>query len=343
MATKTFNHCMKISVSFQSFHFIALIIGTVALSMAPIFVRYADTSAASIAFWRMLISTPLLALGWLLFPVKSVQDQTTLTASEASISTLSTLSSITPNVIRATPKHYFYLVLAGVAFALDLLCWNASLSLTSVANATLLVNFAALFAGLLSWLFLKQAPSQSLLIGMFIAILGGIFLVWPNFQYNADSFLGDGLGLLAGLFYGIYLLSVQLARPFFSTLSIMTLTGIMTAVTALIMALMLGQTLAVASYTGWAAIVGLAIVVQMIGQTFIAFALAKVSATLSAVVLLLQPVISALLAVWLFEETLVWIQTCGMGLIILGIGFAKLYGPKNKAADKDSRQALNVS
>lgn len=314
---------LKNDQSSNSFHFIALIIGTLALSLAPIFVRYCDTSASSIAFWRMMISTPLLALGWLLLPAPALSISASASASAFAFAKGISTSKPTP-----TTKDYFYLVLAGVTFGLDLLSWNAALTLTTVANATLLVNFASLFVALISWLLFGQTLGRGLVLGMMVAIVGGAFLVWPNFQYNPDSFVGDGLGLLAALFYGIYLLSVQRVRPVFNTLTIMTITGAITAITALIMAYVLDQTLVVSTPTGWAAIIGLAIVVQMIGQSFIAFALVAVSATLSAIVLLLQPVISALLAVWLFSETLVWIQTIGMGLILFGIGCAKFNASK---------------
>lgn len=40
----------------------ALFIGAIGIGFAPIFVRYSDIGPVSTAFWRMVLSVPLLAL-----------------------------------------------------------------------------------------------------------------------------------------------------------------------------------------------------------------------------------------------------------------------------------------
>lgn len=304
---------MKIKLEKNTLHFLALLLGTVALSLAPIFVRYSDTSSSSIAFWRMFIASPLLAMVWLVLPVQQER-----------------LVSTNKDKIR----NYIFLVLAGVSFALDLLTWNISVALTTVANATLFVNFASLFVAFLSWQILKIVPTRNLTIGMLLAIGGSVLLVWPHLSNDSSSLMGDALGLVAAFFYGLYLLLVQIIRPAFSTMAIMTLTAIITAVTAFLATLILNQSLDVGSGAGWAALFGQAIVVQMIGQSLIAYALLSLPATMSAVILLLQPVLSACIAAWLFNETLDGIQSLGMLFVLAGIIYAKLTTTTKAAALK---------
>jgi drug/metabolite transporter (DMT)-like permease len=301
---------MRNCTPLKTLHFSALLVGTIALSLAPIFVRMSESSASAVAFWRMALSTPFLAFAWWLLPA--------------------------PKQMCATPrvKDYFILSLVGVAFGLDLLAFNASVQLTTIANATLLVNFASLFVALFSWYFLRESPSRSLIIGMFIAIMGCILLVWPHFSQGMGSLLGDSLGLLAAMFYGLYLLCVQIVRQSFSTMTVMTITGVITALTALGMGYALEETLSVASSSGWAALWGSAIVVQMIGQGLIAYALVALPVTLSSVVLLLQPVLSAIMAVWLFDESLEYIQILGMLVVLTGIVYAKYNANHKKETEE---------
>lgn len=287
----------------QSIHFIALLLGTIALSFAPIFVRFSETSSSSIAFWRMFIATPFLGMAWWFLPQSE--------------------SSIEKNNKPAL-RDYIFLILAGISFSLDLLAWNISVEQTTVANATLFVNFASLFVALLSWQILKIIPSRGLMIGMAFALLGSVLLVWPHLSSDHNSLMGDGMGLVAAFFYGLYLLLVQIIRPCFSTMAIMTLTAIVTAITSFIATLIFNQSLEVGSNYGWAALFGQAIVVQMLGQSLIAYALLALPATLSSILLLLQPVLAALIAVWLFDETLLYIQSFGMLLVLFGIIYAKL-------------------
>lgn len=287
--------------------FIALLLGTAILAFAPILVRLSENAPSSIAFWRVTLSTPILALAWMLLPApKSVSHKV------------------------KSFWDYMVLVLAGVFFALDLVVWNIALGYTSVANATLFVNFASLFLALISWLILKKPLGSGLVTGMFIAIAGSILLVWPHLEGTDNSLMGDGLSLLAACFYGMYLLFVQIARKHFGTLSIMTLTGVVTASAALLLALSMGENIQVNEWAAWYPLIGLA-VVQILGQGFIAYALAELSATLSSIVLLLQPAIAAVIAWKLFDEDLLMIQLIGMSIVIVGIAFAKM-GSGSKSA-----------
>lgn len=288
--------------------FAVLLLGTTALAFAPIFVRLCETTPSSIAFWRMALSTPLLAFAWILFPKPKPKTQL---AREAAT--------------KIGIQDYLGLMLAGIFFTLDIVVWNLSLSYTSVAHATLFVNFASLFVALISWLIFRKPLGRGLILGMLIAIMGSTLLIWPHMKDTTDSsLLGDGLSLLAALFYALYFLFVQIARQKFSTLCIMTLTGMVTSFATLIFVWCLGETLLVQETASWLALIGLAIIVQILGQGFVAQALADLPVTLSSVVLLLQPVLSGLIAWKLFDESLVAIQMMGMIIVITGVAFAKI-------------------
>lgn len=280
---------------------IALLLGTSALAFAPIFVKLTETSATITTFWRMFLSTPILAFAWIVFPSKPQTQKTEIRF-----------------------KDYLTIVLAGLFFALDLVFWNLSLEHTSVANATLLVNCASFFVAFISWWLFKEPIHFKLLLGILLAFMGGFLLVWPHFDTQDTSLWGDFLSLIAALFYALYLITIQIARQKFGTLSIMTVSGVVTTLAALFIAWVLNESLMTDFSASWQALMGLALVVQILGQGFIAFALASVNAALSAVILLLQPVISAWIAWWLFGETLVSIQAVGMVVILLGIAYAKI-------------------
>ena len=52
--------------------------------------------------------------------------------------------------------EYALMAAAGLFFAADLTVWHWSIKLTSVANATLLANFAPIFVALGGWLLYRQ-------------------------------------------------------------------------------------------------------------------------------------------------------------------------------------------
>lgn len=280
---------------------LALLLGTSALAFAPIFVKLTETSATITTFWRMFLSTPILAFAWILFPNKQWVQKT-----------------------KNQFKDYLVIVLAGLFFALDLVFWNLSLEHTSVANATLLVNCASFFVAFISWWLFKKPMSFKLFLGILVAFIGGFLLVWPHFDTQDTSLWGDFLSLIAALFYALYIITIQIARQRFGTLSIMTVSGVVTTLAALFIAWVLNESLMADFSSSWQALMGLALIVQILGQGFIAYALATVNAALSAVILLLQPVMSAWIAWYLFGENLVVIQGIGMVVILIGIGLAKI-------------------
>lgn len=281
---------------------IALLLATFALGFAPILVRLCENVGPStIAFWRMIFAIPFLTLGWFFLP------------------------KATSHILQpVNHRAYLLLGIAGISFAFDLIVWNYALGITTVANATLFVNFAPLFVALLSWIIFRRMLSVRILIGMMLAILGGMLLVLPNFNTEESTIIGDSLCILAAFFYGIYLLSVQEARAYFSTFAIMTLTSIITGITAFFAIFLFNESLFTNTVTNWQILFAIAFVVQVVGQTLIAYSLATLPATISSIILLLQPGISAIVAMFLFDEYLVILQWIGMFIVVVGIIVTKL-------------------
>jgi drug/metabolite transporter (DMT)-like permease len=71
------------------------------------------------------------------------------------------------------------------------------------------------------------------------------------------------------------------------------------------------------SVKGWGAVVALGLVSHVGGQTLIAYALGRLPASFSAVSLLLQPVVAALLAWPILGEPITLRQILG-GIVVLG-------------------------
>ena len=70
---------------------------------------------------------------------------------------------------------------------------------------------------------------------------------------------------------------------------------------------------------GWTILFGLALVSHVGGQGLIAYALAHLPATFSAVGLLLQPVVAALVAMYAFNESLSALQLSGGLVVLIGV------------------------
>ncbi len=278
----------------------ALFLGALAIAFAPIFVRLSEVGPSATAFWRLALALPPLFI-WM--QLQEAQGSAARRPESGS--------------------DRLRLAAAGLLFAGDLAFWHWSIKLTSVANATLLANFASIFVALGGWLFFRQRVSLGFILGMLIALGGMMLLVGQSFSISVQHLWGDMMGLVTAVFYGGYILAVKELRREFSTATIMTWSGAVSCAILLPVALISGEGLAPSSSAGWMVLLGLALLSHFGGQSLIAFALAKLPAAFSSVGLLVQPVAASIFAWVLLSEPLVALQIIGGALALGGIFIAR--------------------
>jgi drug/metabolite transporter (DMT)-like permease len=171
-------------------------------------------------------------------------------------------------------------------------------------------------------LFAERVHAQ-LILGLLLAFAGGAMLVGHSLNVTADQVLGDGLALLTAVFYAGYLLTVKHLRRTATTSTIMCYSGLVSCPALLVVTLLSERSLLAVSGKGWLVLVALALVSHVGGQGLIAFALAHLPASFSAVGLLWQPVVAAVLAWLLLREPLSWLQIAGGVVVLAGIATAR--------------------
>lgn len=278
----------------------ALFGGAAGIAFAPIFVRLSELGPSATAFWRLALALPVLWL-WMRIEGRGL----------------------------GAPRQpssfidYRRLIVAGLFFAADLAVWHWSITLTSVANATLLANFAPIFVTLGAWLWFGQHFSRTFILGMATALAGATILIGTSFHLSLQHLLGDVLGLVTAVFYAGYILAVKELRDDFSSATILMWSGVASAMALLPISLLSGEGLVAFTAEGWAVLLGLALISQVCGQGLITYALAHLPAAFSSVGLLLQPAIAALLAWIILSEPLGLWQAVGGAIVLAGIVLAR--------------------
>ena len=272
---------------------VALLCGAAAIGSSALFVKVSEAGPVSTGFWRVFLALPVL-WAWAAYDARARPGVTS----------------------RADVRLMVY---AGFFFAGDLAVWHWSILLTSVANATLLANCAPIFVTLAAWLLFRRRPRGQFLIGLAAAIAGMFMLLRGDFHHAGAALLGDALGLVTAVFYAGYQITVARARTAISTARLMAVTGTVTALALLPIALFSGERFVPLTAHGWLLLVSLALVSQVAGQSLIAYALAHLPGTFASVALLVQAVIAAALAWMLLGETLTPLAIAGGILVLVGI------------------------
>ena len=278
----------------------ALFGGAAGIAFAPIFVRLSELGPSATAFWRLTLALPVL---WLWMRIEG--------------------RGLGAPRQRSSFTDYRRLIVAGLFFAADLAVWHWSITLTSVANATLLANFAPIFVTLGAWLWFGQRFSLAFILGMATALAGATILIGTSLHLSLRHLLGDVLGLVTAVFYAGYILAVKELRDDFSSATILMWSGVASAMALLPISLLSGEGLVAFTAEGWAVLLGLALISQVGGQGLITYALAHLPAAFSSVGLLLQPAIAALLAWIILSEPLGLWQAVGGAIVLAGIVLAR--------------------
>jgi drug/metabolite transporter (DMT)-like permease len=278
--------------------YVVLALGIVCIALSAIFVKLAVGVPGTVsAFYRVTIAAVALAIPF-------ARGQTRKRRMRGAKSGLGW-------------RIWTLAVSAGVFFALDLAFWNTSLGLTTAANATLLGNDAPLVVGLGAFILFHERPRASYWLGLAIALLGMSVIVGWDVLSRSPLSAGDLLAMLAGVFYAGYLLATQRIRARMDTLPSLWVASATGTVLLLAFILATGQALTGYSVNAYGALLGLGLVSQLVGWLAINYALGHMPASVVSVTLLAQPILTALFAVPLLQESLETHQIVG-GLIALG-------------------------
>ena len=279
-------------------YFLMLALGATLIGFAPIFVKWSDLSPAAITFWRMLLALPLLT-GFnyvinkkIFFRVKS-------------------------------KKTIFYTALASLAFTTDLTLWHYSMNITSVANATIIVNSAPIFVALLAFIFYKELPAKGFGKSFLITYVGIIGLIIFSNNYANGKIFGDLLCMIAAIFYAVYLLIISKLNKE-TSLNIIFYTTFFCCLFSLVPIMINSKSFIPISSFEWVNMFLMAFLCQFGGQFLITFGIGKISASNGSIGLLMQPLTATLLAALIFSEILNLMQIVFVFITLAGIYLARL-------------------
>jgi len=279
---------------------LGLIGGAVCIGFAPILVRLSDLAPPASAFWRMLVATAVLA------PVATIDVRRA------------------PAAAAEGAPRWLWLVLPGLFFGGDLAVWHWSIAWTTPANATLEANFAGILVSIIGWRFFGERFRPIFVVGLGVALLGAAALLGVSFQIGPQQMAGDGLGFATAFFYAGYLLSSKRLRGHFRVAPLMAVTAAASLAVLFPVAWLTPGRFWPVGGGQWGVILGLALGVHCVGQGLIIWALARLPASFSAVSLLIQPVVAAVVGWLLLGIALSPLEIAGGTAVVIGIVLARL-------------------
>jgi drug/metabolite transporter (DMT)-like permease len=216
-----------------------------------------------------------------------------------------------------------WLIVPGVAFAVDLALWHRSILYIGPGLATLLGNFQVFLMAIAGYLIYRERLSPWFIGGVALAFIGLLLLVGHDWsRVDAQYQLGVVLAILTGVAYAVFMLSTRHAQRGHVLLAPAQLLCVSSLLTALVLgftALAESDSFAIPDAQTWGALLGLALFGQVTGWVLLTRAMPQLPASLVGLLLLLQPALSFVLDVVLFARPTSGLDWLGLALSLLGI------------------------
>lgn len=286
-----------------------LVLGVFAVSTAAIFIRLAMATAQ------------MRTVGFSLF----------LAAMRLSIASLLIVLPSRRSRFSINAPGFYFAAAAGVALAVHFAAWITSLSFTSIAASTTLVTTNPIWVALFSWVWFKEKPSKIAILGIAIALFGGILIALGDTETTATAthpLIGNLLALVGALMASAYLLLGREAQ----NRGLGTGGYVRVAYTTAALVLLPLPWLFGGQYGGYpVAVYGyiflMALISQVLGHTSVNWAVRWISPTLVTLGILFEPVGASLLGLAIFGEVpslqTIWgavVLLIGVGITIWGMG-----------------------
>jgi drug/metabolite transporter (DMT)-like permease len=246
---------------------------------------------------------------------------------------------LTPLVLRThraelqqlTRRDWRWALLSGFFLALHFAAWITSLEYTTVTSSVVLVSTGPIWVALLSWLIWRERLTRPIVIGLVIAVLGGMLVGFSDSSglgLGGAQLWGDFLALAGAWFVAGYLLigrQLRIRMPLLAYIYIvygsaaLWLIGLVVLSGASFIRQANGQLYPISAYVS---MLLLAVLPQLVGHSSYNYALRFLSPTYVAIVSLAEPIGSSILAFLLLREVPPLLTILGAIVILIGIGLA---------------------
>lgn len=284
-----------------------LALGAAGISFSPVLVKLLDNQAlglTAIGFWRTAIGGAFLLV----------------------------IAVVAREKLIISRRVLLWSALAGFFFFIDLFAWHRSIVLAGSGMATMLGNTQVFGTAVLSFFIFKERLSLSFLLSSLVAMIGVALLVGigsGGVDFNSSYLKGVFYGLLTGLAYSHYIVSLKKAGTQPEEPSIV----IMMAAVSIISATFLGigsifeeAPFMPANGMTWLLLVALGVFVQALSWLLIVNSFKQLETHRAALVLLLQPILAMVWGYIFFDELLTAGQILGALITLSAIYVGSMRG-----------------
>ena len=211
----------------------------------------------------------------------------------------------------------------GVFLALDLFFWHTAIHLIGPGLATLLGNLDVFFLAVIGVLFLGEKLSIRFPIAVVMAVFGLVLIVGVHWDQLGPAYrTGIILGLLTAIVYTGFLLTLKKLQSDQNSGSVSYILMLVSVSTGLLLGIpvgLSGESFRIPDVQSWLSLLALGLLSQVVGWILITRALPRVRTSLIGLILLLQPSLSFVWDVVIFQRQTTMVNWLGVFVVLIAI------------------------
>lgn len=255
-----------------------LFISLIFQSQASVLIRFAEAPSLVICFWRLLFATGLLA-PW------------------------AYLARNNRIALRNLNHHdWSQLGLCGFFLFLHFYLFFRAVQETSIANAMVLYSINPVFTAIGAYIFFRERITLQLVLACFLGIAGVFVLFKGSLDSQTSGLQGDIWSILSAVFFSGYILTGKHVRRKLANTAFASAVYFQTAVYSAIVMWLLNTPFTGYSNTTWWIFLVLAVVPTLGGHAIFTYCLNHLNVNFMSCAKLIEPVLAAGVASWLFNE-----------------------------------------
>jgi len=233
------------------------------------------------------------------------------------------------SVTRSTRPQWVMGAILGAFYLTALIVQTIGLQYTTPGKSGFITGLSVAMVPFLYWIFAHRSPGGTQILGAIVATVGlGVLSLQGDFTIS----WGDGLTLLAALFYALHIMTTGFFAPKVppATLAVTqmaTSAVIASAITPFVTEITLDL-----PWQVWAAVVWTAVSGTIYAFFLQSWAQRRTTSTHAAVLLCLESVFSALFGIIFGMDTLTWRLITGASLILSGILIIEVWPERRDGA-----------
>lgn len=287
--------------------YIKVLAGAILISFSSVYVKVADVSSTVSGFYRVFFG------GIFLLSVVLIKREK----------------------LWLDLKGTTFSLCAGLLFAVDLYCWHKSIHYIGPGLATVIANFQVFFLAAAGVLFYREKITFLQGLAAPLAFTGLVPLVGFDWEVLSRNYkAGLALGLATALSYAFYILllrHIQKQKKGMAASASLTVVSFFAASFLYVVVLMEKTTLMIPDTNSLAALLALGILSQGVGWILITGGLPGIPAYLAGMLLLMQPALSFLWDVLLFNRETTYLGYFGLTITLFAIYIGTSSGKRNKS------------